>query len=520
MNNEKILELINNLFQISSSTLNLKQLLNLIMDITLNYLKAEVGNIVLMNKKTGLFYSDVNFGMSLEVIKNLQYGNEKLLNRIMKNKIPLIIRDYHKQHKLKKPITIQSILCSPLVTKGKALGAIFLVNKYIDNSITNFSRDDLEILRIINTNIASSIEKAQLYEEVLDLKNFNDSIINSISTGVITTDLEGGVLSINSSARFILNLSDDSLQKNIRDIVDKLDNRKFLMNALKNKENILNVESILSLRDGTEKILNISISILNNLASEIIGFTISLDDITEKKYLENQVLRNDQLAALGELSAGIAHEIKNPLTSIKGFSEILHKKLDDKEFLVKYSLIIPKEVERLNTIIEGMLQFSRPKSKKIERCSLEKVIRSARDLMNYEFKKNNINFVMNLTPLSDSYCDVSQMEQVFINFFLNAVQAMEKGGTIAIKNKVMVKKSPSKLFFEYNTIYISDTGRGIAEKNLPRLFNPFFTTRTNGTGLGLSISHKIVTEHKGFIEVFSKVNEGTTFVIHIPTVNN
>lgn len=521
MDNKKILELINHLFKITSSTLNLHQLLNLIMEITLNFLKAEVGNIVLFNRKDGSLSSTVTFGLSLEILKGLRIRQESLLDKALKDKRPFIITDYRGRPKLKKPLVIRSILGSPLITKGKALGAIFLVNKTLRGEIANFTEEDLKVMKIVNSNIAFSIEKAQLYEEVLDIKNFNDSIINSISTGVITTDLEGKILSINNSAKFILGLSRDCLHRNIAGILEGIGNRDFLLAALKSKENVLNTESILrSAGEASEKVLNISVSVLNNLAQEIIGYAIAIDDITEKKDLENQVTRNDQLAALGELSAGIAHEIKNPLTSIKGFSEMLHDRLDDKEFLLKYAGIVRKETERLNRIIEGMLQFSRPKSRKIEQVKLERIIRSARELMDYEFRKNNIKFDMRLGEIPDIFCDIAQIEQVFINFLLNAVQAIGQNGTVRIRNRIMVKKAPSKLFFEYNAISIADTGKGIAPENLNRLFHPFFTTRPNGTGLGLSISHKIIIEHKGFIDVFSKPGAGTTFVIYLPTVNN
>ena len=357
---------------------------------------------------------------------------------------------------------------------------------------------------------------------MLDIKNFNSNIINSISNGVITTDLRGQILSINNSAKFILNIAPKKnyINNNIKQVLNKLDKKETVLQALARKENLLNLESILCLDDGSERTLIISISVLNNTNNEIIGFVISADDISEKKILERQVQRNEQLAALGELAAGLAHEIKNPLTSIKGFSQILPNKLDDKKFLLKFSNIIKTESDRLNKIIEGLLQFARPKGEKLENHLIEKIINNVLDLMRFQLNKNNIKVNIELTDMPKVYCDQNQIQQVFINIILNAIQAMPDKGKLTVRNELLVRKSPENLFYEFNAVYISDIGPGIPEKHREKLFNPFYTTKSKGTGLGLSISYRIISEHKGFIEVFSKVGKGTTFVIYLPTVSN
>lgn len=518
--NVKAIELIYNLYEITSSTLNLSQLLNLTMEMTLNYFNAEVGSILLLDEQNNQFSPQVTFGLSLKILNKLKYKKNKILNIILNTTEPIIISNYNKKYSIKDSIKIKSILCSSLVTKDKIIGAIFLVNKSIHDKLINFTKDDLEILKIINNNIAFSIENAQLYQQVLEIKNFNENMINSVQMGVITTDLQGKILFINDTAKFIFNIITNIVNKNIDKILNNLTNKNKILLALKKQENLINLESILHLDIGIEKILNISISVLNNNDKEIIGYVISINDVTEKKDLENRVTRNEQLAALGELSAGIAHEIKNPLTSIKGFSQILPNKLEDHEFLLKFSQIIKIEVERLNNIIEGLLQFARPKSDKKENHSIENIIHSTIELIGYQFKKSNISVNINLIPLPFVYCDPGQIEQVIINILLNAIQSIKNNGKIDITNKLIIKKSAENLFYEYNAVYIKDTGAGIQQENLSKLFNPFYTTKTKGTGLGLSISHRIITEHKGFIEVFSKINSGTTFIIYLPTTNN
>ncbi len=513
--------LLSNLYKITTSTLDLSQLLNLIMHMTMNNLHADVGNIILRDSQDRLS-SNVVFGLSPDIINQLKFKKFKLIDYILKANKPLIIRDYNKKFTGPGHVYIKSVLCSPLIAKKGIIGSIFVINKNLNNKITNFDKSDLEFFNIIVNNIAFSIENAQLYEEMLDIKNFNSNIINSISNGVITTDLRGQILSINNSAKFILNIAPKKnyINNNIKQVLNKLDKKETVLQALARKENLLNLESILCLDDGSERTLIISISVLNNTNNEIIGFVISADDISEKKILERQVQRNEQLAALGELAAGLAHEIKNPLTSIKGFSQILPNKLDDKKFLLKFSNIIKTESDRLNKIIEGLLQFARPKGEKLENHLIEKIINNVLDLMRFQLNKNNIKVNIELTDMPKVYCDQNQIQQVFINIILNAIQAMPDKGKLTVRNELLVRKSPENLFYEFNAVYISDIGPGIPEKHREKLFNPFYTTKSKGTGLGLSISYRIISEHKGFIEVFSKVGKGTTFVIYLPTVSN
>lgn len=519
--NDRKFNLVYNLYNITSSTLNLNQLLPLIMEMTINNLKADVGNIILIDRENNP-YSKVVLGLSLEIINQLEYKNTKLIDHIIQTEKALIINNYNEKYKKPKQLYIKSILCAPLKTKKRLIGLIFLINKNVDQNIVNFDKIDLDILNIIVKNIAFSIENAQLYEEVLDIKNFNTNIINSLSTGAITTDLQGTILSINDSAKFIFDLDSQALyiDRNIEEVLIDLNNKDYLLNAIKRKENLINIESTLRHKNGSEKILNVSISVLNNTNKEIIGFVFSILDITEKKVLEKQVLRNEQLAALGELSAGLAHEIKNPLTSIKGFSQILPNKLDDKDFLIKFSTIIKKEVERLNKIIEDLLQFSKPKGKKRENLDINHLIQDVVELMDYQIKKHHVKLKTKLKELPKVYCDVSQIKQVFINIILNALQAIDQKGEITIKNELLIRKSPENLYYEYIAVYINDSGKGITEKEREKMFNPFYTTKTKGTGLGLSITYRIVSNHKGFIEVFSEEKIGTTFIIYMPTINN
>ncbi|MBN1897139.1 MAG: PAS domain S-box protein [Spirochaetes bacterium] len=517
-----------NLYRATCSTLNLNELLNVIMEMTLNMIKAEVGLIFLYNKRTKEKSGYVPWGLGKEILEKIYYKKKtNLIDWLQSRDKALLIRDFDRDkdfyYSLEKRIFIKSLLYAPLITKTKRIGGIILANKSHYDKIINFTQEDLNIFQTISGQISVAIENSQLYEQVVDIKNYNLGIVNSINIGVITTSFDKRIITVNKVAEFIFNIRErDMTGRPVAVLFKNIEKKKkhVILQALDRNENLINFESDVNLSDGEKRILSISTSNLKGGEDTIIGYVISVQDISEKNRLEEQIQRSEQLTALGQLSAGIAHEIKNPLTSIKGFTQLLPDKLNDKEFLVKYSQVIRREVDRLNNIIEELLQFARPRVKGFEQFNLIRILDKALALLRFQLDKNSIELNLVLKDLPDVYGDPRQMEQVFINLILNAVQAMPAGGELEIKSQVAIKKSPQNLYYEYAEMSFHDTGHGLDGQALKKMFNPFFTTKNKGTGLGLSISHRIVTEHKGFIQVHSEPEKGATFIISIPTMSN
>lgn len=508
------------LYKIISSTLNLKELLNLAMEMSLNVVNAEVGTLFLFNKDNNEFYVAVDRGISKMVCSNIIYNKSNLYETFYKIKNePVIIKNF--KINIDK-VFIKSLLIAPLLSKKNKLGIIVLANKSSGTEIIDFNNEDLYKIELLIIPLSVAIENSLLYNEMVEIKNFNLGIINSLNTAVLTLDLNRHITFINKSAEFVFNIDESYIGKNIEEILQNIekDKEKIILEALKRNENLLNLKTSIKPVSGDEKILNFTISNLKDINGNIIGFVIAVDDITEQKILENQLIRSEQLAALGEISAGIAHELKNPLTSIMGFTQLLPQRLENKEFLLKYAQIIKEETNRLNKIIENLLQFARPKLKVKDRFNLKDVILRTIELLRYQLEKNNIKLELNLIDMPDIYGEFDKIEQVFINIIMNSIEAMPAGGKISIRNKTVVKRSSNNLFYEYAVVYFTDTGEGIKPEHIDKLFNPFFTTKPKGTGLGLSISHRIITEHSGTIEVFSKYGEGATFVVSLPTINN
>ncbi len=528
---KKEFQILYELSRLNSSSINLNQLLNVTMQLIINFFKAEVGLILFFDENEYKFYSKVIWGMDFDTINSIYYENTKIIYWILSHDEPILINDFFKDEKVEyknnKKVYIQTILGAKLKSKDRLLGAIFIANKTEKKDIVNFEDDDVKFFKPIVNNIAVAIDNYLLYEEILNTKNFNQSIIDSLSTGVITTNTELKITTFNKAAENIFNIEKDKvINKDIKNILKDINLKDKIIEILKKKSNELNMEVLFNDEiSGITKVLNMSISLLTNIKGEVIGNVLTVDDISEKKLIEQQMARTEKLAALGELSAGIAHEIKNPLTAIKGFAQILPRKLEDRDFLEKFSHIMDAEVSRLNGIVENLLAFARPSGNKMQRCNIIPIIYTVLNLLNYQIEKAGIKIELKLKEVPDIMGDKNKLEQVLINIIINALQAMQNYDTkndkiIRIFTEVVLRRSKDNIYQEYAVVHIEDTGPGIEKDVLKKLFNPFFTTKPKGSGLGLAITHRIISEHNGFIEVDSKVGKGTLFSLFLPTINN
>ncbi len=232
----------------------------------------------------------------------------------------------------------------------------------------------------------------------------------------------------------------------------------------------------------------------------------------EMRALEKNLHRSDKLSALGTLAANIAHEVKNPLVAIKTFTQLFPKKFNDPEFREKYNQIVPQELERLENILHELLNFSRPSKNTVQPIEIKNIIDEILLFMDSEILKNKVKVTKKYQDnLPRILANLDQMKQVFVNLILNALQAMPEGGILTITTFILNGRTDKRLSIEF-----SDTGSGVAEGDLKNLFKPFFSTKEDGTGLGLAIVKQIIKEHNGTIEVASKPNQGTTFLINLP----
>jgi two-component system sporulation sensor kinase A len=235
------------------------------------------------------------------------------------------------------------------------------------------------------------------------------------------------------------------------------------------------------------------------------GLLIIGRDITQQKLAETLLLKKEKLSVLGELAAGIAHEIRNPLTSIKGFMQVMK---ETKEVNDWYMEIILNELERINQIVSKLLVLAKPQSHDYKPFLLSDGMNYVVQLMSHEATLNNVAVsVENAIPHAFVYGDKNQLIQVFINIMKNAIEAMPKGGTIDLR----IWEEDENI-----NITIADTGVGISKERLEKIGEPFFTLKEKGVGLGLTTSTKIIQEHKGTLEIDSEVGKGTTVYLSLP----
>lgn len=362
------------------------------------------------------------------------------------------------------------------------------------------------------------VEKVRLQKELIETKNFLESIVEKAGDAISVVDLDGKVLYWNEGAQQIYGYSgEEVLGKKLsvflcpRDETSKAEEKRLmrsLMTRVKKGEVIPNVEVKRQTKDGKEIVTSMTISPLRDAEGKIIGASRICKDITHLKKAEERLILAERLSSLGELTAGVAHELRNPLAGIKINTQILLRKKDLPEMERRLLASSQEGIEKIQKIVDDMLHFAKPKASHFKDEAINEVLEKSFAILQSKLKKGNIASVFAQGEgLPRVWIDAHQIQQVLINLILNAIQAMEKGGTLTLRTFPEEKGVG---------IEVRDTGIGIPKSHLKKIFDPFFTTKSEGTGLGLSISLKILENHGATIDVLSQEGEGTTFTIHFP----
>jgi len=230
--------------------------------------------------------------------------------------------------------------------------------------------------------------------------------------------------------------------------------------------------------------------------------------VEENERLRQELARTEKLKAVATLAAGMAHEIKNPLASIKTFAEYLPQKYDDPAYREKFARIMSQEVDKMNLLVQRLLEFARPTQPRLQSVRVSGVVKETLDFLQGTLLQRQIQVETNFSETDEVLADPAQLKQVFLNLLLNSVEAVVPPGRITVSTG----QEDGHLH-----VIVADTGRGIPKKDLPHIFDPFFTTKPTGTGLGLSVVHSIVQEHGGRVHVKSELEQGTTVTITLPT---
>jgi PAS domain S-box-containing protein len=368
--------------------------------------------------------------------------------------------------------------------------------------------EDIELLVTVSDYIGIALENARLYRsleqkasEYQSLKDFSENIIESINVGVVVADVEGRIVGWN---RALETLVSRSRYETIGKRTDEVINQAFLQrlaehgNLYKQQWNGLTV--------------NFSATSLVDKHGATRGTLIIVDNITDRVRLEDQLVQNEKLTSIGLLAAGVAHEVNTPLAVISSYSQMLRKDIGPEDHRHKLLEKITKQTFRASEIVNGLLNFSRTTATEFLDVDVHQVIHETLSLLDHQFRKAQIRLELNLEAESPVvFGNSGKLQQVFLNLFLNARDAMTDGGQLRIRTESVDSKVE---------ITVQDTGTGISRENIKKIYDPFFTTKAvgKGTGLGLAVSYGIVQEHGGNISVESKLGHGTAFKLELPLV--
>ncbi len=350
--------------------------------------------------------------------------------------------------------------------------------------------------------------------DLTSLQAFNENILQSISSGLLTTDLQERITSFNRAAGEITGFRfEDVHGKRVKEILGWTTAVSPAVNSSKSNTPSRRFDIETSRKDGSRLILGFTISPFKDKNGEDKGSIWVFQDLTRTKEMEEEMSRRERLATIGELAAGIAHEIRNPLASISGSMQVLNRDLDMKDEDRHLMEVALKETERLNSIVTEFLIFARPIQLNPKPCNIIELLTETITLA-----KKSSDYRDDIEIFTDFHdenmyimIDQDKIRQVFWNLLINAFQAMPSGGRFRIETRDMVSCNGIEIVFE-------DNGEGIKKEDIGMIFNPFFTTKCSGSGLGLAVVQKIVKEHNGNIEVKSIVGMGCLFSVSLPSV--
>jgi PAS domain S-box-containing protein len=427
--------------------------------------------------------------------------------------------------------SVSNIACLPIGEEEKRRGGL-LVHAGPRSAVWRWSSEDWDTL--------SSYLDAYLQHEALrrafdSLRGFHEVLLETLPLGVFAIDRSGRVTYLSPPAETILGYKrDDAIGTDYRRIFRPAGvDENPLLQGLRGKAK--NVELYIADRQGQEKPVWMQMTRIPGRSGEgPRGLIVLIRDTSEDRLFEEEQRRRERLASIGELAAGVAHEIRNPLTGIANCGQVLRDRLTPDDPRLRFVHIILDETSRLNRIVDSLLSFARPGQPSLRESAVTETLRKVQELEEERACQQGVTTECKIRGrIPRIFIDPEQITQVLLNVIRNALEAMPSGGKLSLECSVIrrrphrrrgtgqrktdrIRYSQTIPMRRFVQISVSDTGKGIPRDVVPRVFDPFFTTRTKGTGLGLSISQSIIKEHGGFISLRSIEDKGTTVSIELP----
>ncbi len=419
---------------------------------------------------------------------------------------------------------LKAELVMPLMLDGRIVGALSAGHKLIGGY---YSEDEMRMLVTVASLVSVAVENSLLLEKISSEQMLNRSILDNIGYGIIAVDSEGILATINPFAARVLDIDASEMRGNhMRGIPPRL--AELLAQTLETGKGIDHeeVEDV-----AIRAPLSVSTSLLRNKSGEMSGAIMFFVDLSKIKDLETEVKGLEHVKFWSELSGRLAHELRNPLVSIKTFAQLLPERYSDADFRYNFHEMVRREVDRIDDIADQLITYSTPSTPRLEPGDIKEVIEESILSLAGELERKGIKVIRSLNNATQITMDAGQIKDALKRVMGNAVESIDGDGTLTVTLKKLSydkirSRPPSGVVFDscdggkdrqdFLEIEVKDTGRGMSKDMLEKIFVPLYSSKTQGMGLGLAIVKKIVEEHKGRIEVDSSEGKGTTFTIHLP----
>lgn len=450
----------------------------------------------------GRGYSGEVAGSSLEPL--LREGRMRILNDLQEHlrqkpdseSTRLIVRE-----------GMRSSLTLPLQVAGRAVGAVFFSSR----EAGTYGPQHEEFLRGIAGQLAQAIERVRLIDELREKSDYLDDILRNAAEAILVVARDGRIRTWNEGARRMFGYPEEEILGRSMEILlppgqEARDELERIAESVERHGFIRDYEAVRVTKDGRHLSVSITSSILRDKLGRPTGRSAILRDLTHVKRLQEELVRSQSLAAVGELAATVAHEVKNPLAGMSGAIQVLAGGFDEKDPRREVVKEILEQINRLDRTVRDLLSFSRPLTPSRREIAIGENLQRSWQLLSSQADAEAVRFELQGADGLRIEADPELLQQVWINLFQNAVEAMPGGGDL----KVKVVDGPRV------AIEVRDTGNGVAPAHAAKLFRPFFSTKTRGTGLGLAISRKILEAHGGSIRMESSPGRGTAVFVEIP----
>ncbi len=436
---------------------------------------------------------------------------------------------------------ISSLMFIPFSIFHEPRGGFILLNKLYRRE---FSENDLAFALVAARKIVFHLEELYINEDdlhsirgmklipgrtekvIADWKLYQ-TMLGAVQFGIIVFDKSYKVYYLNKSARRLLQITEDEDASTLKKLFEPSVFKQIMNSIQEDSVPVIRQEIQISMNNLPDLFIGYSVydlDVYNNKHRYILVFS----EISQTKKIQAEIIRMDRMASLGILSSGFAHEVRNPLAGIKSMAQVLEEEMDDEPTKQEYVKRIIRQVNRLDDLLKSFFTYAKPVKPDPKSCHIKKIVQEVLPLFERKMREQNITVRQHYArDLDNIFVDSNQIEQVIFNLIINALDAMPQGGELTIKAEnerqqlPMIdrrQRIPGLFSDKYIQITISDTGIGLDSDLKEKIFDPFYTTKSNGTGLGLSIVYQIIREHSGQISADGKQGEGSQFIILLPAV--